>query len=65
MRIEKVMESPDKYHGAFNYYKKHLENSSDMTRAAKLAQAARMFLIPNVKSFIKFADEMEEGNSSL
>jgi hypothetical protein len=59
MRIEKVMETPDKYYGAYNYYKKHLENKSNMTRTAQLAQVARMFLIPNIKSFIKFADEMD------
>lgn len=64
MRIEKIMEAPDKFYGAYNYYKKHLENDDQMTRTAKLAKVARMFLIPNFRAFERYVNEMENGSGS-
>jgi hypothetical protein len=62
MLIENVlMETPEKYHGAYNYYKKHLESNSDMTKVALLAQVARMFMIDNFKKFQQFVKDIEEN----
>lgn len=61
MKIQVIMEVPDKYIGAYDYYKKNVDSRGNMTRDALISQAARMFNLPNIKRFYDFVKKMEEN----
>lgn len=71
MKVQKLMELPEKYIDAYNYYKRvQSQGTQDEGESHGLlvSRVARMFMLPNIKDFYLYVlkrDKMEaQGYSS-
>lgn len=67
MKVQKLMEIPEKFIAAYHYYKRMANTEKNMSRDAIITTVARMFGIPNIKDFhtyvLRAIDREERGFS--